>query len=133
MWKKIASLGNKYELNEQGEARNSISGELCRYNFNVHGTRILFFYFKGKLINRAVHLLLNEVFGFPKKLPKTQKNAVACTVTRHGETFNLPSLGACARFLAENCTLSYSTVHNYLKLRQEYIGGYSITYKENEI
>ncbi|MBQ7704499.1 MAG: hypothetical protein IJT73_03595 [Selenomonadaceae bacterium] len=132
MWKKIKSLGNLYELNEQGEARNSITGELCNYRFRKDNNPALTFRIKGKYVTRAIHLLLNEVFGFPKKMPKPS-NAVTCTATKRGKTYKFNTLVDCARFLAPISKLKSSTICSYLANRQEYIGGYTITYEEKEI
>jgi hypothetical protein len=135
MYKLIHSLYNQYEIDEQGNIRNSVTKRQCKPQLNLSGNAFVTVKVKvadwqePRLKSCTIGKLLNEVFGFPYK---PNKQGLPVSINKGGVTLEFSSQSKAADFIFQNSRYSLMTISNYLKLRQENIAGWNIIYHEED-
>lgn len=117
----IPSLGGRYEIDNRGIVRNSLTKKILK----IQRGCIYVFDNCGKFIVRSVNDLLWEVHGIIKK---RRSRIIPCYAeNKHGK-YSFPSAKACARFLAPKLYYSVGRVASFLYKRTKTLGEWTITY-----
>lgn len=123
-WLPVPSLGGKYELNNRGLLRNSVTKRILT---KIVHNRFIGFHIRSDDKKSFVTLknLMWEVYGV---VPQSLNSPVSCSVFKNGVFKKFDSLRDCAVFLAGFIYLSSETIENYLGKRCTEFYGWKIKY-----